>query len=455
MPGLILVADDDAGLRAELERVCRSAGHETIPASSGPEAVERAREARPDAVLLAARMAGGDGIEALPAIAAVPGRPSVILFAGPSDLASAGEAARRGAAELVEEPVRAEVLAAVLARTFRARAVRAERDRLRTELADRLFGPAVARSAAMRRLEEQVERVASTPRTTVLIAGEPGTDVERVARVVHERSSRGAGPFAALSCAGHAEARLEAALFGHEAGDGPAEPGLFAAAEGGTLFLGEVGALPPALQERLLDALQDRTVRRAGGSADRPVDVRAIASTHRDLEALVREGRFREDLYYRLNVMSLRVPPLRERAEDLQPLADGLLAAIGAELGRRFTGFDDEARAQLAAHSWPGNLRELRNVVEHAALRAEGGTIEAGHLDLGDAPAGRARFAHPGAVPPGSLPLGDRTLRSVEECLIRRVLEECDGNRSEAARLLGINRTTLYNKLERYGLRAE
>ena len=312
----------------------------------------------------------------------------------------------------------------------------------------------VGRSRLLQRTLRHVERAAATPRTTVLITGESGVGKELVARAVHERSARADGPFVALNCAALAENLLEAELFGYEpgaftGGNPKGRRGLVAAAEGGSLFLDEVGELAPELQAKLLRVLQERAYRRVGGDVDHPIDVRFVASTNRDLVAMVEEGAFREDLYYRLNVLSIVVPPLRERPEDIEPIATHFLARFGEELERRFTGFSEAAMERLRGHPWPGNVRELKNTVERASILAQAGEVLPDHLGL---TVGSPKSAGaPGRV---DLPLVDWTLRHMEEALIRRVLDECAGNRSRAARELGINRTTLYNKLRSYGIGA-
>jgi transcriptional regulator with PAS, ATPase and Fis domain len=299
-----------------------------------------------------------------------------------------------------------------------------------------------------------IERVAGTPRTTVLVTGESGTGKEIVAREIHRRSARADKPFVAVNCAGLADGLLEADLFGYAPGAFTGalpggRDGLFAAAQGGTILLDEIGELDPNLQARLLRVLQERTFRPVGSTTDRPVDVRILAATNRDLGRMVAAGRFREDLYYRLNVLSIRVPPLRDRAEDVPLLASGFVALLAAEIGCAPRGLTPAASAALARHPWPGNVRELRNVVERAVLLARDGWIDAEHLGL------EARGTEPGSDPGGasfSLPISDCSLRSVERALIERVLLDTAGNRSQAARVLGVNRTTLYNKLKVYGL---
>jgi len=313
------------------------------------------------------------------------------------------------------------------------------------------FPAFIGRSRELEHLLQHLERVAAAPRSTVLVIGESGVGKELIARAVHAKSARSAAPFVALNCAALAEGLLEAELFGYEpgaftGGHPQGREGLVAAAEGGTLFLDEVGELPSPAQAKLLRLLQERTYRRVGGDGDRAMDVRIVAASNRDLETMIDAGAFRADLFYRLNVLTLRVPPLRERPDDIEPLALHFLELFGSELGRAPLEITPKALCALRAHAWPGNVRELRNSLERAAILAQGSPIRPEHLDLpaaasGPAPDGKLR-----------LTLDDWSLRGVEEALIRRVVEECDGNRSRAARELGINRTTLYKKLRSYGI---
>jgi transcriptional regulator with PAS, ATPase and Fis domain len=321
-------------------------------------------------------------------------------------------------------------------------------------------------SLAMHRVREAVDRVAAAPRTTVLITGESGAGKELVARAVHARSSRAGKPFVALNCAALADGMLEADLFGYAPGAFTGalprgREGLLAAAEGGSILFDEIGELDVGLQAKLLRVLQERCYRPVGANEDRPMDVRILAATNRDLAGLVAAGSFREDLFYRLNVMSIRVPALRERTEDVPQLAAHFLREHARELGCTSAGFSVEASAGMQDHSWPGNVRELSNAVERGLLLARGGLIELDHLGL---PALAGKPARPVArLLSGTLestrfgldlPLEDRTLAGVERALIARVLEETSGNKSRAARLLGVNRATLYNKLRAYGLSA-
>jgi transcriptional regulator with PAS, ATPase and Fis domain len=339
---------------------------------------------------------------------------------------------------------------AQLERVLRERAQATQRQPAREEEPPSLSHPIAGRSEPIRRLLDQIQRVASAPRTTVLISGESGTGKELVARAVHQLS-RPNGPFVAVNCAALTESLLEAELFGYDpgaftGGSPKGHPGLIASAAGGTLLLDEIAELALPLQAKLLRVLQERTYRRVGGCADLAMDARIVASTNRDLSAQVDAGLFREDLFYRLNVLSLRTPPLRERLDDLPLLARHFLTQFAAELDQPATTLSEVALERLRTHPWRGNVRELRNVLERAALFATGTPILLDHLDLVPSEPEPDQFSQ------GALPLGDRSLRALEKVLIRRVLQETDGNRSQAARLLGINRATLYNKIRALGL---
>ena len=305
-----------------------------------------------------------------------------------------------------------------------------------------LIGP----SAALRRVREKIARVAAAPRTTVLVTGESGVGKEVVAKGIHAHSERCDGPFVALNCAALTDGLLEAELFGHEPGaytgaSSRGRDGLFAAANGGTLLLDEIGELAPELQAKLLRVLQERSYRRVGGTVDHTTDVRIIACTNRDLAKLVEQGAFREDLYYRLNVLVLRVPSLRERRDDILPIALHLCEGFEREHDVETGGLSPNAKAALEAHNWPGNVRELGNALERASIECAGGTIEPEHLGIALAPTTSPEEADTSI---------ELNLKKMEERLIRRALDATGGNRSHSARLLGVNRTTLYNKLRAY-----
>jgi len=305
----------------------------------------------------------------------------------------------------------------------------------------------IVSSPAMERVLELARRVAQVD-STVLLTGESGVGKERVARFIHSESARTGGPFVAINCGAVPEGLLESELFGHArgafTGANQDRAGLFEAAQGGTLLLDEIGDVPPAMQVKLLRALQEREVRRVGENRSRPVDVRVLAATHRDLPAEVHAARFRQDLYYRLRVVEIRVPPLRERREAILPMARTFLAEAAEKAGRRITGFTSTAASRLLRHAWPGNVRELENAIEHAVVLARGSRI-----DVEDLPAEIGS-----ALPALPLPGDVRRLDEVERDYILAVLHATGGNRAQAAAKLGIGAATLYRKLKRYGAAA-
>ena len=453
----VLIADDEDGVRAGLVAMCMAGGHRTAEAASGRETLERAEALEPDLVLLDLRMPDGDGLSILPALAALPAPPVVVILSGHADVRTAVQAMKLGAATVLEKPIDPPTLREALDRALEGRSLREERDRLREEVAQLRAGPVVGGSPAIRRVLEHVGRVASTPRSTALVTGESGVGKELVARAIHEQSDRREGPFVALNCAALAEGLLEAELFGYEpgaftGGDPKGRDGLIAAAKGGTLFLDELGELEAGLQAKLLRVLQERTFRKVGGTFDQPMDARIVASTNRDLMEMVEAGTFREDLFYRLNVFSIVVPPLRARREDVSPLAHHFLEQFAEELGRPFVGFDAGALAKLESHDWPGNVRELRNAVERAAILTTSGSIDAAAVTLGAEAGATARGDDAAPLRTDALGEQDLSLEHMEAAFIRRALDVTRGNKGRAARALGIHRSTLYKKLETYGI---
>jgi DNA-binding NtrC family response regulator len=435
MAARILVVDDEAALARGLERLLRHHGFEAESAPDGPAALRAAAARAPDLVLLDLRLAGESGLGVLDALRRAPLPPEVIMVTGYGSIPDAVEALRRGAADFVEKPVTAERLLQAIERTLGGR------PRPDDAEATGLLGE----SPLLQRLRRSLRLAAEADGLTVLLQGESGTGKELAARSLHALGPRRDGPFVALNCAALPATLLEAELFGYDQGafTGAApggRAGLFRAAERGTLFLDEVAELPPAAQAKLLRVLETGVLRPVGAAADVPVDVRVIAATHRDLARETREGRFREDLWYRLHVLRLVLPPLRERPDDVLPLARHFLAAAAARLRRRpAPALTPEAEAALLAHPWPGNVRELKNAIERAvALSAAGEPIGPDHLAL-----------EPASAP--AAPAG-RELRALEKEHIRAALEEAGGNMSRAARALGIHRSTLYDKAARHGL---
>jgi len=327
---------------------------------------------------------------------------------------------------------------------------------------DALEGGLVARSAGMRRVLDLARRMASVD-STVLVTGESGVGKERIARYLHAHSGRTAGPFVAINCGALPETLLESELFGHAkgafTGASRDRPGLFEAAHGGTLMLDEIGEIPPALQVRLLRVLQEREVRRVGDNHERPVDVRVVAATHRDLKQEVAAGRFREDLFYRIGVLAIDIPPLRERPDDILPLARRQLLHTAARFGRDVRGLSPAAARRLLSHRWPGNVRELHNAIERAVVLARGTTIDEQALPEPEPAAepGPAALGAPGTTGGGPAAGGEGAaeglpLAEVERRHILATLEAAEGNRAEAARRLGIGSATLFRKLKRYGV---
>ncbi|MBI5513336.1 MAG: sigma-54-dependent Fis family transcriptional regulator [Deltaproteobacteria bacterium] len=423
-------------------------GHRVEPFSD-PVAFLAAHEGDPfDLLVTDLRMPGMDGLEVLRrAQARAPSLPVVLLTAYASVQTAVG-ALKDGAFDYVQKPFDNTDLRAVVRRGLELTRLERENRYLRAQLRSR-YGPEgiVAVSPAMDQVLALVRRVARSD-ATVLISGESGTGKELVARAVHFLSERVGGPFEAVNVSALAEGVLESELFGHERGAFTgavgAREGLFERAHGGTLFLDEVGELAPAAQTRLLRVLQEREVTRVGGSGARKVDVRVLCATHRDLAAEVSAGRFREDLYFRLAVLPVRLPPLRERPEDILPLAEHFLRRAAVRLRRALVGFTPAAQETLRAGRWPGNVRELENAVERGAVLAEGEWITREDLQWAEAPASSTSVD--GVEPMGTL---QAYLDRAAEVRIRAALRQTGGARAEAAVLLGVERTTLYRLMKR------
>jgi DNA-binding NtrC family response regulator len=439
----ILVVDDDPASREMLARVLSAEGHQVKTAADGREALGALDRDGADLVVSDIRMPELDGYELADRMReCAPGVPLVLVTAF-GDVEGALQAIRRGAYDYLSKPYDVDAIRLVVARGLAQRALSVENDGLRRQVREKYkLEGIVGRSDAMLQVYKTAARVASSD-ATVLILGESGTGKELVARALHAASARAGGPFVAVDCGAIAEGVLESELFGHTRGafTGAAAPrrGLFEEAHHGTLFLDEIGDVGSALQARLLRALQEGEVRRVGANEPVPVDVRIVAATNKDLAAAVKEGRFREDLFYRLAVVSLRIPPLRERPEDIPLLADHFAAKHGRAEGGVIT---PAARALLLAYAWPGNVRELENVVARALALNRSGVVvpddlpdavrgvPAG-LDLGGGDGGRER----------------PTLAEVERRYAATVLAEVDGNKTRAAEILGIDRKTLYRIL--------
>ena len=452
----VLLVDDDDALREVLQFQLEDAGYAVTACAGGAAAVAALEGEPPDLILTDLKMPGVGGREVLRAARRAAPQVPVLVVTAFGSVASAVEALRAGAYDYVTKPFPREALLLKLDRALQYARLRSENDRLR-QGAERSAGrPLLVVSRAMERLMDAAARVAPSD-LPVLLAGESGTGKELVAREVHRLSHRAAGPFVAVNCAAIPKELLEAELFGHEKGafTGAAirREGRFRAASGGTLLLDEVGDLPLELQPKLLRVLQEGAVEPVGGRGPVPVDVRVVAATHRDLPQRVREGAFREDLYYRLAVVPLRVPPLRDRREAIGPLFEVFLRSQGG--GRRLD-LTPEALVALQRRPWPGNVRQLENLARRVALLAPGPTLTPGDLPpdeaLGEVPSGGELVVDIATTPYGvELPTAPLSLPAVEQALIDAALALHGGNKSAAARHLGVPRHVLLYRLEKRG----
>ena len=458
---VVLVIDDEADVRLAVEMILKYEGYEVWTAKDGREGLDRLESEaeagrRPTAILCDVKMPGMDGLEVLGALVERGDPTPLLMVSGHADVPTAVEAVRRGAADFLEKPLEGQrLLVSLRAAVSRGRLVR-ENAGLRRHLGER-FG-AVGISAAWRALMDQVDRAAGAD-AAVLLLGENGTGKEVVARQLHLRGTRSEGPFVPVNCAAIPDQLIESELFGHEKGafTGAHERriGHFEAADGGTLFLDEIGDMPLDAQAKVLRALETREVTRVGGSATRTVDIRVIAATNADLAAAVEAKTFRMDLYYRLNVVPLRLPPLRERPDDVGPLAEHFLEQIGRRQGRTPVELAPEALEYLQGLPFPGNVRQLRNLLEGAQVFAEGDVLERGELEqlLGDGPALGGASGSDDQSRAFDAPTFEQFKNDSEALFFRRKLEANGGNVKRTAEELGMQRSHLYKKLDRYGLR--
>ena len=441
----LLLADDDRSIRTHLTRFLESLGHRVLAAGDGLAALARLTAEPVDLVLSDVRMPGLDGVELLRAVRERRPDALVILMTAYATVPGAVEAMRAGAFDYLTKPFALDELAATIDRALELTGLRRENRRLKCAVGEEPLLESA--SPAMRRVLETARRAAASD-ATVLLTGESGTGKNVLAAAIHRWSARAAHPFVAIACTTLSEHLLESELFGHVKGAFTGawkdKPGRLEAAEGGSVFLDEIGELPPELQAKLLRVLEERRFERVGGERTLFVDLRVVAATNRDLEEEIAAGRFRRDLFYRLAVVALHVPPLRERAADLPALVEHVLAGIAARYRRPMPDLSPAARAALERHAWPGNVRELVNVLERALVLSPGDTIDADALpDALVAPAAPDVPALPG-TPPSSLEELER--RHVREVLAASTTLE------EAAARLGINPTTLWRKRKRWGL---
>jgi len=442
----ILVAEDDVATGQAWSELIASWGYRVEIAEDGQRALDLIASYDPHILLLDLRLPEKNGLEVLGEMRERGVRIPTVMISGEGEIADAVQAIKLGAYDYLRKPVDPPHLRVLLNNLKTHLTISDENQRLRRRLlrAGELGGM-IAQSAPMRRMMALIEQVAPSA-ASVVILGESGTGKELVARTIHELSPRRGAPYIAINCAALPETLMESEMFGHErgafTGADRRREGCFEMANGGTLLLDEIGEMKPELQAKMLRVLEEGKLRRLGASAEVPIDVRVLASTNRNLETAIREGRFREDLYYRLNVFAIEIAPLRDRAEDIAPLAEHFLHQIGAPAGKTVSGFEAEALEVLKTYRWPGNVRQLRNVIERALIVTRGPLI-----GLADLPADLRRGGGSGST--FEVRLG-ASLDGVEREVIKRTIEFAGGNKSRAAEILGISLKTLYNRLERY-----
>jgi len=445
----ILIVEDEAKMRRLLELDLGEAGFETLSAPDAETGLALLRKDQVQLVLTDLKLPGMSGLEFLQAAKRLYAAMPVIVMTAYGTVETAVEAMKAGASDYVLKPFSLAEMRLVVQKELDVRRLREENRSLREALGQRYnYANVVANSPAMQEVLALVERVAPTP-STVLLGGESGVGKDLIARVVHQRSSRASGPFIKINTTAIPETLLESELFGYEkgafTGATTSKPGKFELADKGSLFLDEIGDVPAVTQVKLLRVLQEREFERLGGTRTLKVDVRLIAATNRDLRAALEQGTFREDLYYRLNVVPIDIPPLRAHKEDIPDLVNLFLARYAKASGKSFTGIAPEALDKLLEFHWPGNVRELENIVERACALANGPMLEAIDIRLDS---GRAK-PHDSAA--SLLPEG-KTLDQWEDEIIREAYRRANGNKSQAARLLGLSRNALRYRLEKIGI---
>ncbi|HUQ08005.1 MAG TPA: sigma-54 dependent transcriptional regulator [Kofleriaceae bacterium] len=447
-PATILVVEDDDAMRELLAEELSDAGYRVRAAAGGAQGLEQARGEKMDLIITDLRMPDLDGFDLIRDVGALPDPPQIVMITAFGSIETAIKAVRLGAYDFITKPFEIEELLLLVGKALGERALRRQVARLQREV-ERQFGfeNVIARSEAMKEVLGTVARIA-TSTASVLLTGESGTGKELIARSIHYNSPRARAPFVAVNLAAVPETLIESELFGHKRGaftDARADRiGLFAEADTGSIFLDEIGELALPLQAKLLRVLQEQEVRPLGATKTQRIDVRVIAATNRNLETMLKDGSFREDLYYRLNVIGVDLPPLRARPEDIVPLAEHFLLSVGAKQDppRRFS-IAPDAQQLLLAYGWPGNVRELHNVLERGVALTRGDEIRADDLP------GHVRERKPGDFLAAAV-ARRMTMADLEREYIERVLEDEGGNKTRAAQRLGLDRKTLYRKLEEY-----
>ena len=446
----VLVVDDEDLIRWSLREKLREDGHDILEAGTGKEAFEHFG-AGVDLVFLDYRLPDTDGLTILKEMTRLDPDVPVVLLTSFVNVETAVEAMKLGAFHFANKPFNLDEIAALAARALETTRLRREVRQLRAS-EGRPFSlqAIIGQSATIESLRQMVSKVAGSPASTVLLTGESGTGKDLVAKVIHYTSGRAARPFMNITCSALPEQLLESELFGHERGaftDARMQKrGLLESADGGTVFLDEIGEMVPALQAKLLRFLEEKSFKRVGGATDIHVDVRVVAATNRNLEEEVEKGRFRSDLFYRLNVLPIRLPALREHAEDVAVLVGFFVDNFNREFKKKILGVMPAAQAVLQGYGWPGNVRELRNVVERAMLLAEGDRLEV--RDFGALSSGRA------SADLFELPATGVNLEELERSLVTQALKRAGGNQTKAAGLLGMNRDQIRYRIEKFGLTA-
>jgi two-component system response regulator AtoC len=468
----ILIVDDEKLVRWALTQKCTEFGYQTVEAETGQKALQALQNESVDLVLLDVHLPDLSGIEVLEKLKQAGETRSIIMMTADPQLDDVKAALRLGAYDFVSKPLNFEELSITLQNALEAGSLRDEVESLRDEVRRRAgYHDVIGESRKITELMKFVYKVASSAATTILIQGESGTGKDLVAKAIHYRSSRAERPFVAINCSAIPESLMEAELLGHEKGaftDAKAlKKGLFEVADGGTLFLDEIGELSPLLQAKLLRVLEDQMIRRVGGVRDIQVDVRVIAASNRDLEREVREGRFRQDLYYRLAIISIFLPALRERKEDIAPLVSFFLSHYNRKFRKSVQGITEETQRLLMNYDWPGNVRELKNALERAMILEDGNQLRPDDLPFSVA-SGRSGAiveenqmssspeaqSTPGKrrLPPLFIPEGGTSLEDVEHALVELALQQSHGNQIKAAKLLSISRDALRYKMKKFGL---
>ena len=469
----ILIIDDERLVRWSLRQKCEEWGYEVVEAPGGNPGISLVQQESPNLILLDVRMPDVNGLQVLEQIKKSPDAPPVIMITADPQLDDVKTAIKLGAYDFVGKPLDFDELHVTMQNALEATRLRTEVQSLRGEVRRRAgYHEVVAVSPKSMELMSFVQKVASSEATTILIQGESGTGKDLIAKTIHYESSRQNGPFVAINCSAIPETLMEAELFGHEKGAftdaKQMKKGLFETANGGTLFLDEIGELSPLLQAKLLRVLEDQVIRRVGGIRDLQVDVRVVAASNRDLEKAVREGQFRQDLYYRLAIIAIFIPPLRERSEDVLPLVDYFIERYNRKFKKSVKGISPETRRLLLAHNWPGNVRELKNSIERAMILEDEPILRPVYMPFAVGEAARSgltAFEHSSASDNGDKPLasgrnlprlyipeGGTSLEEVERAMVELAMRQANGNQTHAARLLDISRDALRYKLKKFDL---